>query len=104
MVATGVILPIWYGKIPGKLVRKTDGINIIPVGSTVKAIADGKVIYAGEVDGEQLLVVQHGKYFSGYNHLSNVSVSAGQEVKKVRYWVSRAHPLMRHPAVYDHER
>ena len=70
-------------KIPGtKLIRKTDGIEIsLPVGSTVKAIADGKVIYAGEVDGEQLLVVQHGKYFSGYNHLSNVSVSAGQEVK-----------------------
>lgn len=83
-VATGVITA-HFGpeKIPGtKLIRKTDGIEIsLPVGSTVKAIADGKVIYAGEVDGEQLLVVQHGKYFSGYNHLSNVSVSAGQEVK-----------------------
>ena len=33
------------------------------------------------MDGEQLLVVQHGKYFSGYNHLSSVNVSAGQEVK-----------------------
>lgn len=70
-------------KIPGtKLTRKTDGIEIsLPVGSTVKSIADGKVLYAGEVDGEQLLVVQHGKYFSGYNHLSSVNVSAGQEVK-----------------------
>jgi septal ring factor EnvC (AmiA/AmiB activator) len=65
-----------------KLTRKIDGIEIsLPVGSAVKSIADGKVLYAGEVNGEPLLVVQHGKYFSGYNHLSTVNVSAGQEVK-----------------------
>ncbi len=83
-VSTGVITAHFgLEKIPGtKLTRKTDGIEIsLPVGSTVKSIADGKVLYAGEVDGEQLLVVQHGKYFSGYNHLSSVNVSAGQEVK-----------------------
>ncbi len=83
-VSTGLITAHFgLEKIPGtKLTRKTDGIEIsLPVGSTVKSIADGKVLYAGEVDGEQLLVVQHGKYFSGYNHLSSVSVSAGQEVK-----------------------
>lgn len=83
-VSTGVVTA-HFGteKIPGtKLTRKTDGIEIsLPVGSTVRSIADGKVLYAGEVDGEQLLIVQHGKYFSGYNHLSSVSVSAGQEVK-----------------------
>ncbi|MBV9989218.1 MAG: peptidoglycan DD-metalloendopeptidase family protein [Chitinophagaceae bacterium] len=69
--------------IPGtKLTRRTDGIEIsLPVGSAVRSIADGKVSWAGEVDGEQMLVVQHGKYFSGYNHLSSISVSAGQEVK-----------------------
>lgn len=83
-VSTGVITAHFgLEKIPGtKLTRRTDGIEIsLPVGSTIKSIADGKVIYAGEVDGEQLLVVQHGKYFSGYNHLSSVNVSAGQEVK-----------------------
>jgi len=83
-VSTGVITAHFgLEKIPGtKLTRKTDGIEIsLPVGSTVKSIADGKVLYAGEVDGEQLLVVQHGKYFCGYNHLSSVNVSAGQEVK-----------------------
>ena len=70
-------------KIQGtKLTRRIDGTEIsLPVGSAVRCIADGKVLYAGEVDGEQLLVVQHGKYFSGYNHLSSVNVSAGQEVK-----------------------
>jgi septal ring factor EnvC (AmiA/AmiB activator) len=83
-VSTGVVTAHFgLEKIPGtKLTRKTDGIEIsLPVGSTVRSIADGKVIYAGEVDGEQLVVVQHGKYFSGYNHLSSVNVSAGQEVK-----------------------
>ena len=83
-VSTGVITAHFgLEKIPGtKLTRRTDGIEIsLPVGSAVKSIADGKVLYAGEVDGEQLLVVQHGKYFSGYNHLSSVNVSAGQEVK-----------------------
>ncbi len=69
--------------IPGtKLTRRTDGIEIsLPQGSTVRSVADGKVLYAGDVDGEQLLVVQHGKYLCGYNYLSSVSVSAGQEVK-----------------------
>ncbi len=83
-VSTGVVTAHFgLEKIPGtKLTRRTDGIEIsLPVGSTVRSIADGKVLYAGEVDGEQLLVVQHGKYFSGYNHLSSISVSAGQEVK-----------------------
>ncbi len=83
-VSTGVVTA-HFGKenIPGtKLERKTDGIEIsVPIGSTVKAVADGKVIYAGEVDGEKLLVVQHGKYFSGYQYMSAVSVAAGQEVK-----------------------
>ena len=83
-VSTGVVTAHFgLENIPGtKLTRKTDGIEIsLPVGSTVRSIADGKVLYAGEVDGEQLLVVQHGKYFSGYNHLSSINVSAGQEIK-----------------------
>jgi septal ring factor EnvC (AmiA/AmiB activator) len=83
-VATGVVTAHFgIESIPGtKLTRRTDGIEIsLPVGSTVKSIADGKVSWAGEVDGEQMLVVQHGKYFSGYNHLSSINVSAGQEVR-----------------------
>lgn len=70
-------------KIAGtKLSRRTDGIEIsLPIGSAVRSVADGKVIYAGEVDGQQVLVVQHGKYFCGYQNLSSVSVSRDQEVK-----------------------
>lgn len=83
-VSTGVVTA-HYGieKIAGtKLSRRTDGIEIsLPIGSAVRSVADGKVIYAGEVDGQQVLVVQHGKYFCGYQNLSSVSVSRDQEVK-----------------------
>lgn len=69
--------------IPGtKLKRKTDGIEIsLPVGSVVKCVADGKISYISEVDGEQMIIIQHGKYFTGYTNLSSVSVNKNQEVK-----------------------
>ena len=69
--------------IPGtKLKRKTDGIEIsLPVGSTVKCVADGKISYISEEAGEQMIIIQHGKYFTGYTNLSSVSVSKNQEVK-----------------------
>jgi septal ring factor EnvC (AmiA/AmiB activator) len=83
-VSMGVVTA-HYGieKIAGtKLSRRTDGIEIsLPIGSTVRSVADGKVIWAGEVDGQQVLVVQHGKYFCGYQNLSSVSVGKDQEVK-----------------------
>ena len=70
-------------EIPGtKLKRKTDGIEIArPVGSSIKCVADGKISYISEVEGEQMIVIQHGKYFTGYTNLSSVAVSKNQEVK-----------------------
>jgi len=69
--------------IPGtKLKRKTDGIEIsLPAGSGVRCVADGKISYISETDGEQMIIVQHGKYFTGYTNLSSVTVSKNQEVK-----------------------
>ncbi len=83
-VSTGVVTAHQgREKIPGtKLEKQTDGIEIsVPVGSTVRSVADGVVIYASEVNGERMIVVRHGKYFSGYQYLSSVAVSSGQEVK-----------------------
>lgn len=83
-VANGVVT-IEYGvqAIEGtKLNRKSDGIEIaVPVGTAVRCVADGEVALAGEVDGEMIVIVKHGKYFTGYQNLSSVSVSRGQEVK-----------------------
>ena len=83
-VASGVVTAHFgIETIPGtKLKRKTDGIEIsLPVGSPVKCVADGKISYISEVDGEQMIIIQHGKYFTGYTNLSSVSVSKNQEVK-----------------------
>lgn len=83
-VSIGVVTATFgITKIPGtKLTRKTDGIEIsLPVGSTVRSVADGIVLYADEVDGEKMLVLRHGKYFTSYSNMSSLSVSAGQEVK-----------------------
>lgn len=69
--------------IPGtKLVQKSDGIEIaLPSGSAIKSVADGIVTYAGDIGGDQVVFIKHGKYFTSYSHLSNISVSVGQEVK-----------------------
>jgi septal ring factor EnvC (AmiA/AmiB activator) len=79
------IVTIRFGTetIPGtKLVRKSDGIEIaLPPGSSIKSVADGTVSYAGDIGGEQVVFIKHGKYFTSYSHLSSIHVSVGQEVK-----------------------
>jgi len=51
------------------------------VGSPVKSIFDGVVSKVLYVDDMQVVIIQHGKYFSTYSNLDNVSVQAGQVVK-----------------------
>lgn len=79
------IVTIRFGTetIPGtKLVRKSDGIEIaLPPGSSIKSVADGSISYAGDIGGEQVVFIKHGKYFTSYSHLSSINVSVGQEVK-----------------------
>ncbi len=79
------IITIHFGTetIPGtKLVRKSDGIEIaLPQGSSIKSVADGTISYAGDIGGEQVVFIKHGKYFTSYSHLSSINVSVGQEVK-----------------------
>jgi septal ring factor EnvC (AmiA/AmiB activator) len=70
-------------EIPGtKLKRKTDGIEIaLPIGSSIRCVADGEISYISEVEGEQMIIIKHGKYFTGYTNLSSVNVSKNQAVK-----------------------
>ena len=59
-----------------------DGILIAtPVGSSVKCVADGIVYLILDLDEYQSVLVQHGKYFTVYNKLSQTSVSKGQTIK-----------------------
>lgn len=51
------------------------------VGSPVKAIFDGVVSKVLYVDDIQVIIIQHGKYFSTYSNLASASVQSGQNVK-----------------------
>lgn len=70
-------------ELPGtKLRGVSDGIEIsLPVGATVKSVADGEVSSVFDLGGEQAVVVRHGKYFTTYSHLSSVNVSKGAKVR-----------------------
>ena len=66
-----------------------NGIDIaVPVGTPVKAIADGTVVVAGAAEGYGYWVgIQHGevngvRVSSEYGHLSSWQVNSGQKVKK----------------------
>lgn len=78
-----VYVPFGLSTVPGtKLTQKSDGIQIaLPEGSSVKSVADGEVVYASEINGDLVVFVRHGKYFTSYNQLSAISVSVGQQVK-----------------------
>ncbi|TAG11445.1 MAG: hypothetical protein EAZ13_01860 [Sphingobacteriia bacterium] len=65
-----------------KLIQKSDGIEIaVAVGSSVRCVADGEVVYVGEMADELVVLVRHGKYFTGYKNLSSFSVGRDQQVK-----------------------
>ena len=70
-------------QIPGtKLKGDMPGIEIsLPVGSNIKAVADGIVSAIFDLGTGQTVVVRHGKYFTTYNNLSSTSVEKGQEIK-----------------------
>ncbi len=83
-VASGIV-SIQFGvqSIPGtKLDRNSDGIEVaVPKGTAVKSVANGTIVYVGDVNGYKTVFIKHGKYFTTYSYLSSASVSAGQEVK-----------------------
>jgi septal ring factor EnvC (AmiA/AmiB activator) len=51
------------------------------IGSNVKSVFDGVVSNIVFIEDMQVVIIQHGKYFSTYSNLSNVSVQRGQNVK-----------------------
>jgi len=65
-----------------KVEVKNDGIDIsTDKGSTVRAVYKGTVSGVFKVDGfENVVIIRHGDYLTVYSHLSQVSVSKGNEV------------------------
>ena len=50
------------------------------VGTPVKAVFNGTVSMVQSVEDMQVVIIQHGRYFTTYSNLSGVSVNKGQEV------------------------
>ncbi len=51
------------------------------IGSSVKAIFDGVITSVVFIEDMQVVIIQHGEYFSTYSNLGSVSVKTGQNVK-----------------------
>ncbi|MEP6465376.1 MAG: peptidoglycan DD-metalloendopeptidase family protein [Parafilimonas sp.] len=78
------IVSIHFGsyEIPGTLLKGTsDGITIsLPVGASVKSVADGVVSAVFDIGGQQAVVIRHGKYFTAYSNLTSIKVQRGVQV------------------------
>jgi septal ring factor EnvC (AmiA/AmiB activator) len=67
--------------LPSGTTLMTDCITVATdIGSPVKAVFDGTVSNVVYVEDIQVVIIQHGKYFSTYSNLSGVSVQRGQAV------------------------
>lgn len=51
------------------------------IGTPVKAVFDGTVSSVQSIDDMQVVIIQHGKYFTTYSNLTGVNVQKGQQVK-----------------------
>ena len=79
----GVIL-MHYGnnKLPSGSTLVVTSVTISSeIGAPVKAVFDGTVSTIQNVDDMQVIIIQHGRYFTTYSNLSGVSVQKGQEVR-----------------------
>jgi septal ring factor EnvC (AmiA/AmiB activator) len=73
-----------YGpnQLPSGTTLVTTGLTIATdIGSSVKCIFDGTVSSVVFIDDMQVVIIQHGKYFTTYSNLLSVSVQRGQQVK-----------------------
>jgi septal ring factor EnvC (AmiA/AmiB activator) len=77
-----VLMHYGANKLPsGSDINLTNVTIAANVGSNVKTVFEGTVSKILTVDDMQVVIIQHGKYFTTYSNLSSVSVSTGQDVK-----------------------
>ncbi|MEO7445853.1 MAG: peptidoglycan DD-metalloendopeptidase family protein [Ferruginibacter sp.] len=51
------------------------------IGAPVKSVFDGTVVTVTNIEDMQVVIIQHGKYFTTYSNLSSASVNRGQDVR-----------------------
>lgn len=82
-VSSGIVtIPFGSYTIPNsKITGNSDGITIsVPLGATVKSVANGVVSAVFDISGQQAVVIKHGKYFTAYSNLAVVKVQKGTQV------------------------
>ncbi len=80
---TGSLLAAYGGKLPDG--RRSDGVLVsAPAGTTVKAVADGQVVFADWMTGYgMILIIDHGNgYMSLYAHNDGLLRDTGDAVKR----------------------
>jgi len=78
-----VLMHFGRNQLPNGVDISTTGLTIATdIGTTVKAVFDGTVSNVVYVDDIQVVIIQHGKYFSTYSNLSSASVQRGQTVQR----------------------
>lgn len=78
----GVVL-MHFGKntLPSGSILNVTSVTISSeIGTPVKAVFNGTVSTVQNVEDMQVVIIQHGRYFTTYSNLSGVNVQRGQEV------------------------
>jgi hypothetical protein len=73
-----------YGtnKLPSGTILEATSVTISSeIGTSVKAVFDGSVSAVQTIEDMQVVIIQHGRYFTVYSNLSGVSVQKGQNIK-----------------------
>ncbi len=79
----GIVL-MHYGsnRLPSGTVLDVTSVTISSdIGTSVKAVFDGTVTTVQQVEDMQVVIIQHGRYFTTYSNLSGVTVRKGQQIK-----------------------
>ena len=65
----------------GTIINMTGITVATDIGSNVKAVFDGVISSVVFIEDMQVVIIQHGEYFSTYSNLGSVSVKSGQNIK-----------------------
>lgn len=67
---------------PGNVVYQNFGVTIASkIGEPVKAVFEGEVTLVNFMEDNQAVFIKHGRYFTVYSNLTNVTVKRGDRVK-----------------------
>lgn len=76
-----VLMSYGSNTLPSGTIINNFGVTIASdIGTSVKAVFSGTVSTVTSIEDMQMVIIQHGRYFTSYSNLSGVSVSKGQEV------------------------